>query len=123
MYDIIERYTTLSIARGVGFGALTVFCFVVGFSGDTVNVLRATGLGAFFISITLLIKAVNASTENYKRTEVWIMLPECDRPPLEIAPRLVADIRRKLMFRWALRAAWVTVFFLGAAVLFMLSGH
>ena len=123
MYDTVKRYTTLSIARGVGFGSLAVFCFVVGFSGDTVNLLRAAGFGSFLISITLLIKAVNSSQKNYRRTEVWTMLPEHDRPPTEIASRLVTTIRRKVLFQWSLGAAWATAIFLGTATIFMLRSN
>jgi hypothetical protein len=122
MYEKIERITSISVARGVGFATLTVFCFMVGFTGDTVNMLRSGGFGAFLIALTLLIKALNASPHNYRRTEVWIMLDEASRPPADVAARMVTEARRSVLLRWSYRAAWTAAFFLGAAVLFML-GH
>jgi hypothetical protein len=120
MYDMIERLTTLSVARGVGFASLAVFCVMVGFAGDTVNMLRSGGFGAFMIAAALFMKERNTLPAHYRRTEVWIMLDEHLRPPPDVAARMVTDARRTVLLRWALRAAWTAAFFLGAAVLFML---
>jgi hypothetical protein len=120
MSEIIERYTTLSVARGVGFAALAVVCFMVSFVGDTANVLRSGGLGALLIATGLFIKARNADPRYYRRTEVWIMLDEHLRPPPELAARLVTDLRRLVLLRWALRSAAVAGLLLGAALIFML---
>ncbi len=121
MYDMIERLTTLSVARGVGFAALAVLCVMVGFAGDTVNMLRSGGIGAFLIAAALFLKERNTTPARYRRTEVWVMLDEHMRPPPEVAARMVTDARRAVLLRWALRAAWTAAFFLGAAVLFMLT--
>jgi hypothetical protein len=119
MYDQIERLTTLSVARGVGFACLAVLCFMVGFAGDTVNLLRSGGFGALLIAVSLFIKARNTDPRHYRRTEVWIMLAEDMRPPADVAARMVTDARRLVLLRWSLRAALVAGFFLGAAVVFM----
>jgi hypothetical protein len=120
MYDHIERLTTVSVARGVGFACLAVFCFTVGFAGDTINLLRFGGFGALLIAVSLFIKAKNANPKFYRRTEVWIMLAEDMRPPPDVAARMVTDARRVVLLRWSLRAASAAGFFLGGAVIFML---
>ncbi|MGL4636860.1 MAG: hypothetical protein ACRCWF_12830 [Beijerinckiaceae bacterium] len=120
MYDKIERLTTLSVARGVGFASLAVFCFMIGFAGDIVNFLRSGGIGALFIAIGLLIKARNSDARFFRKTEVWIMMSEDMRHPAERAAQMVTDARRLVLLRWSLRAASAAGFFLGAAVFFML---
>ncbi len=120
MYDQIERLTTLSVARGVGFACLALLCFMVGFAGDTVNLLRSGGLGALLIAISLFIKARNTDPKFYRRTEVWIMLAEDMRPPPDVAALMVTKARRVVLLRWSLGAASAAGFFLGAAVFFML---
>jgi hypothetical protein len=120
MYDRIEALTSLSVARGVGFAALAVFCFMVGFAGNTVNMLRVGGFGALLITIVLYAKANNTSLERYRRTEVWIMLDEDQRPPDHIAAGMVCRARRLVLLRWSERIAWAAAFMLGAAVLLML---
>jgi hypothetical protein len=120
MYETIERLTLISIARGVGFAALAVLCLMVGFASDFVNVLRAGGIGSLLIAIVLLIKAQNTSPENYRRTEVWIMLDPHERPPEDIAPRMVAEARRTILLRWSELSAWISAVFLAGAVLVLL---
>jgi hypothetical protein len=117
--ETIYRLTALSIARGVGFAALGILCVMVGFAGDTVNVLRSGGFGALLVAITLLIKAENASPERYRRTEVWIMLKDSERPPQEMAGLLITRARRDVLLAWSHRAAWTSAAMLGASVVFM----
>jgi hypothetical protein len=120
MYETIERLTLISIARGVGFAALAVLCLMVGFASDFVNVLRAGGIGSLLIAVVLLIKAQNTSPETYKRTEVWIMLDPHERPPEDIAPRMVAEARRTILLRWTELSAWISAVFLAGAVLLLI---
>jgi hypothetical protein len=121
MYERIEALTTLSVARGVGFAALAVFCIMVGFASDTVNMLRAGGLGALMITVVLYAKANNTSPERYRSTEVWIMLDKDQRPPDELAAGMVCRARRTVLLRWSERSAWAATFLLGAAAVMMLT--
>ncbi|MGL4241884.1 MAG: hypothetical protein ACRCTI_12290 [Beijerinckiaceae bacterium] len=120
MFETIYRLTSLSVARGVGFAALGILCVMVGFAGDAVNVLRSGGFGALLVAVTLLIKADKATPESYRRTEVWIMLKETERPPREVAGTLIANVRREILLAWALRSAWASALMLGAAAFFIL---
>lgn len=121
MYETIERLASISVARGVGFGALTVFCFMVAFTGDTANMLRAGGMGALFIALVLWIKAVNASPQNFKQSEVWIMLDKNLRPPEALAAGMVTEARRLALIRWGHRAAIVAAAQLGGAVIWSIA--
>ena len=121
MYETIERLTLISISRGVGFAALGVLCLMVGFAADFVNVLRAGGIGTLLITIVLYFKAQNTSPASYKRTEVWIMLNPDERPPEDVAPRMVAEARRSILLRWTERSAWISAALLTGAVAAMIS--
>jgi hypothetical protein len=121
MYETIERLTLISVARGVGFAALGVLCLMVGFAEDFVNVLRSGGIGSLLITVVLYFKAQNASVMNYKRTEVWIMLKPDERPPEDVARRMVAECRRDILLRWSERSAWIAASLLAAAALVLLS--
>jgi hypothetical protein len=121
MYETIERLTLISISRGVGFAALGVLCLMVGFAADFINVLRAGGIGTLLITVVLYFKAQNTSVENYKRTEVWIMLDPHERPPEDVAPRMVAQARRTILLRWTERSAWISAALLTGAVAAMIS--
>lgn len=120
MYDTIERLASISVARGVGFGALTVFCFMISFVGDTTNMLRAGGFGALCIAVILWMKAANAHPRNFKSSEVWIMLDKHQRPPEALAAGMVTEARRLVMIRWGHRAAVVSAAQLGGAVIWAL---
>jgi hypothetical protein len=121
MYETIERLTLISIARGVGFAALGVLCLMVGFASDFVNVLRSGGIGSLLITIVLYLKAQNTSLQNYKRTEVWIMLDPHERPPEDVAPRMVVEARRAVLLRWSERSACIAAALLGMAVLILMA--
>jgi hypothetical protein len=120
MYDRIEALTTLSVARGVGFAALAILCFAIGFAGQPVNMLRAGGFGALLIAVVLYAKANNTSPERYRRTEVWVMLEKDERPPDEVAARYISRARRLILLRWSERSAWAATGLIGWAVLLML---
>lgn len=109
MYDRIERLAQISVARGVGFAALTVFCFMISFAGDTINMLRAGGTGALLITVALWMKAANANPQYFKRTEVWIMLDKPARPPDAIAAGMVTAARRAALMVWAYRVSVAAV--------------
>jgi hypothetical protein len=120
MYDKIERLTAISIGRGVGFGALTVICFMVGFASSWASFLRAGGLGALLICMVLAFKCLNSRPDLFRRTEVWIMLDKHERPPSEVAAAMISAARRSIMLRWAERAAWAAAIMLSLALFMML---
>jgi hypothetical protein len=121
MYEKIEHLTAISIARGVGFGALTVICFMVGFASSPVNVLRAGGFGSLLICMVLYFKGLNCNPRNYRHTEVWIMLDKHEREPSEVAGVMISNARRTALFRWAHGAAWAAASMLSVTVLLMLT--
>ncbi|MFM9973969.1 MAG: hypothetical protein ACKVON_05260 [Beijerinckiaceae bacterium] len=120
MYEKIEHLAAISVARGVGFGALAVICFMVGFASSPVNVLRAGGLGSLLICIVLCFKCMNCSPRGYRRTEVWIMLDPQDQQQSESTALMISKARMTIMLRWTLWSAWSAAIMLSLAVVLLL---
>lgn len=113
METTIRRYAQLSIARGCGFGALAIATVMVGSASDLSLFFRSGGFSTLLMCFTLLIMAARADHVPVKRTEVWIMLPKENRPPVEVAAPLIARARKDYLLRFAYVAAIVASVELG----------
>lgn len=113
METMIRRYAQLSIARGCGFGALAIATVMVGSASNLSLFLRSGGFATLLMCFILLIMAARADHVPVKRTEVWIMLPKENRPPLEVAAPLIARARKDYLLRFAYVAAIVASVELG----------
>ena len=113
METTIRRYAQLSIARGCGFGALAIATVMVGSASNLSLFLRSGGFATLLMCFILLIMAARADHVPVKRTEVWIMLPKENRPPLEVAAPLIARARKDYLLRFAYVAAIVASVELG----------
>lgn len=113
----MEYVAAISVARGCGFAALAIVTMMFGLSGDMPNALQAGGILCLLVVAVLLLKAFNAPRHPYKRTELWIMLDEADRPPATIAQGLVSDILRRAYLRFAKQFAFVSALMLIATII------
>lgn len=113
METTIRRYAQLSIARGCGFGALAIATVMVGSASNLSLFLRSGGFATLLMCFILLIMAARADHVPVKRTEVWIMLPKENRPPVEVAAPLIARARKDYLLRFAYVAAIVASVELG----------
>ena len=91
MPDTIRHMAFLSIARGSGFALLAIVCLMLAFSYDGGMALRVGGFAMLLASAVLMLKAHNAPARPYRRTEVWMMLEEPQRPAGDTAQNLIAD--------------------------------
>ncbi|MEZ5775515.1 MAG: hypothetical protein R3D33_12650 [Hyphomicrobiaceae bacterium] len=98
----IEDLAQLSVARGCSFAALAVFTFTAGFLDHPPVALKAAGMGALLICAVLLLKAANALNVPYRKTEVWIMLEERDRPVEAVAQRVIGRILKAAYLEFAM---------------------
>ncbi len=121
MPDIIRRLADLSIARGCGFASLALACIMVSLAGNPARVFEAGGFGALLLSLALILKAHNARTDHYKRTEVWIMLEKNERPPEALAADWITSARKAALLCWAQRMAWAALAMLTFALLLIVA--
>jgi hypothetical protein len=97
----IERAAELSVARGVGFGALAVALVVAGLAAYPQLALRSGAALTLLMWAILRLKALRALRHPYKRTEVWLLLEP--RPPwtAEVAQRLIGAALKRMLERYA----------------------
>src|SRR5690606_11367933 len=93
--DRIRHLARLSVMRACGFSCLAVALVMMGTAFDPSASFRFGAVGMLVLAAALAVVG-----ENYHRrrrideTEVWIMLPEAERPPKEIARRLIVTAMR-----------------------------
>jgi hypothetical protein len=115
--EAVERAAYLSVGRACGFGALAIFCFVVGLSYDPGLAARAGGILAMVMTAILLLRAASAPSRPYKRTETWLMLEAAERPSAHIAQQVIGSALREAYFWYARSTAVVTACLLVIALL------
>lgn len=116
--DPLHRLRTLaeiSTARACGFAGLATFCLMVGLSGSPPAALKGGGYCALLVVAVLLMLAQQAPMRPYKRTEIWLMLDEAERPPDAYAQTLFARVRRETFLRFAGYHALAAAVLLAAA--------
>ena len=115
--DAVERAAYLSVGRACAFGALAIFCFVVGLSYDPNLAARAGGLLTMLMTAILVMRAASAPTRPYKTTETWLILEAAERPSAHIAQQIIGSALREAYFWYARSTAMVTACLLLAALL------
>lgn len=118
----MRKAAFLSVARGCGFGMLAIICVMVGMSFDPRAVFQAGGILTLIMTLVLVIKARNALTKDYKRTEMWLILPQDFRPPERYAQWATATVMRDAYFTFAQYTALISIFMWCAALLISMAG-
>lgn len=112
----VERAAYLSVGRACAFGALAIFCFVVGLSYDPNLAARFGGLLCLLMTAILLMRALSAPARPYKTTETWLMLEASERPAVHVAQQVIGSALREAYFWYARSTATVTVLLLMIAL-------
>lgn len=120
MRDAIQAAAELSVARGCGFAALAIVTLMVGLSDQMHVACKAGGILTLGTCCILGVRGYSAPNFSYKRTEVWLMLSEKDRPRAEIAQVVIGGTLREVYLRFAVQAAIVSAFLLGFSLLLQL---
>lgn len=112
MLDHIEQLAHLSVARGCGFAALGIFTFFIGMSGELELAFKSAGYLSLLACAVLILKATLVRRQNYRTTEVWIMLKPAERPDKAVAQQLISTVLREAYLHFAWHAAMVSAMFL-----------
>ncbi|WP_439498199.1 hypothetical protein [Bosea sp. (in: a-proteobacteria)] len=113
----------ISTARACGFSGLAILCLMVGLSANLAATLKAGGYCALLVTAVLLLLAQQAAARPFKRTELWLMLDEAERPPAPIAQDMLAGARRAAFLRFAAYHAAAAAVLLTSAFLIAAGGH
>jgi len=118
----IRRVAYESVMRACGFGSLTIFCIMIGLSFNPKVAFQSGAFLTTVMAVILILKARWALTKDYRRTEMWLYLPEKSRPPKANAQWITGTILRETFLTFALWTSAVAIVLWVLAVLFSLFG-
>jgi hypothetical protein len=118
----MRRIAFQTAQRACLFGALAIFCLMVGLSDDLRLAFKAGGTMTILMAGILMYKAYEARTKPYRKTEMWIYLPKELRPPEAYAQRVSATVLRETYLNFALWTSAVAVAMWAIALLLSLTG-
>ncbi len=118
----MRRAAFLSVQRASMFGALAVFCMMVGLSFEPRLAFKAGGVATMTMAIVLAYKAREARSKPYRKTEMWLMLPKEQRPPEAYAQRVSSAVLRETYLYFAFWTSAIAVAMWVAAFLFAVIG-
>jgi hypothetical protein len=119
----MRRVAFQVVQRACMFGALAIFCLMVGFSYELRMSFQAGGLLALLMAVILVYKAHEARTKPYRKTELWLYLPKEHRPPASYAQWVTATVMRETYVIFARWTAGVSILMWVLALLFSLMGR
>jgi hypothetical protein len=98
-----------TVLRACSFGALAIFCVMIGLSFDGRAAFQAGGMLTIIMTLILLFKAREARTKPYRRTELWLYLPKEHRPPEQYAQWASATVLRETYLTFARWTAAIAI--------------
>lgn len=120
--DGMRQVAYATVLRACAFGSLTIFCFMVGLSFEPRLAFQAGGVLTMGMTAILVFKAQEARTKPYRRTEMWLYLPEEARPPATMAQQLISVVLHETYMTFARWTSGMAVVMWGIALLFSLAG-
>jgi hypothetical protein len=118
----MRRIAFQTVQRACLFGALAIFCLMVGLSYELRLAFKAGGTMTIVMAGVLIYKAHEARTKPYRKTEMWIYLPKELRPPEAYAQRVSATVLRETYLNFALWTSAVAVAIWAIALVLALAG-
>lgn len=116
----MRRAAFESVSRGCGFGFLAIGCFMIGMS-DPRAIFQTGGVLTLIMTLVLLVKARYALTQDYKRTEMWLLLPKDFRPPERYAQWAASTVLRDAYFTFAKYTVFTSIVMWVIALIFGIS--
>lgn len=121
--DHIRVIAYETVLRACAFGSLAIFCVMVGLSFNARAAFQAGGFLTVLMTLILIYKAWEAPAKSYRRTELWLYLPEEQRPPEELAQWAVATVMRETYFMFARWTSLIAIAMWVLALVFSLLGY
>ena len=118
----MRRIAYETVLRACGFGSLAIFCVMIGMSFEPRLAFQAGGFLTMLMTAILVLKAYEARTKNYRRTEMWLYLPKDLRPPESYAQWASATVLRETYLTFARWTAGISIVMWVAALFFSFFG-
>ncbi len=116
----MRRVAFETVMRACGFGSLAIFCVMIGLSFEPRAAFQAGGFLTTIMAAILIFKAREAMTKNYRKTEMWLYLPEDVRPPETQAQWASSTVLRETYLTFAKWTSAIAIVMWVLALLFSL---
>ena len=110
------------VSRACLFASLAIFCVMVGMSFSPRIAFQAGGFLTTIMAAILILKVHEASTKDYRRTELWLYLEKDERPPETYAQWASATVLRETYLTFALWTSAIAIALWVIALVFALLG-
>ncbi len=95
---------------------------MMGMVHDPAMVFQAGGILTLIMTFFLMIRSRQALTRDYKRTEMWLLLPKDFRPPERYAQWAAATVLRDAYLTFAQYTALISIVLWTIAIFMRLTG-
>lgn len=118
----MRRVAYETVLRACGFGSLAIFCVMIGLSFSPRNAFQAGGILTMLMAVILILKAREALTKDYRKTEMWLYLPKDFRPPEAYAQWASSTVLRDTYLTFAMWTSAIAIVMWVLALFFRLVG-
>ena len=118
----MRRVAYETVLRACGFASLAIFCVMTGMSFMPRLAFQAGGFLTTIMAFILILKAHEARTKDYRRTEMWLYLEKHERPPASYAQWASATVLRETYLTFAKWTSAVAIVMWVLALLFSFAG-
>jgi len=118
----MRRVAYETVLRACGFASLGIFCVMTGMSFNPRLAFQAGGFLTTIMAFVLVLKAREALTKDYRRTEMWLYIDKNFRPPEAYAQWASSTILRDTYLTFAMWTALISVVMWVLALAFSLFG-
>lgn len=118
----LRRIAFEIVMRACGFASLAIFCVMIGFSFAPRLAFESGGVLTMVMVGVLYLKAREARTKDYRRTEMWLYLPKELRPPQAYAQYVSSMVLRETYLTFAYWTAMISIAMWALALIALLLG-
>lgn len=118
----LRRIAFEVVLRACSFASLAIFCVMIGFSYEPRLAFQMGGTLTLLMVGVLLLKAREARTKDYRRTELWLYLEKDQRPPQNFAQFASSTVLRETYTTFAYWTALISVAMWVVAAIFAVIG-
>jgi hypothetical protein len=118
----MRRIAYETVLRACGFASLGIFCVMTGMSFNPKLAFQAGGFLTTIMAFVLVLKAREALTKDYRRTEMWLYVDKNFRPPEAYAQWASATVLRDTYLTFAMWTSMISIAMWALALMFSLIG-
>jgi hypothetical protein len=118
----MRRIAYETVLRACGFASLGIFCVMTGMSFNPRLAFQAGGFLTTIMAFVLILKAREALTKDYRRTEMWLYIDKNFRPPEAYAQWASATVLRDTYLTFAMWTSVISIIMWALALIFSLIG-